>query len=111
MSQKSLRIKQEKDHVLLIVNGVCIADMPWQAAQDVASALAGAGKLAEEHACADKIISDQALLTRSGANFGLSQNPLILSEAKNMAAWDRDLRKSVKNNYQGVVGTPEVNHE
>jgi hypothetical protein len=69
-------------------------DLPWEAAQMIGRALLEKGLLAEQHAKANEIIQDQAIMFRSGAPFALSDDPKILEEAKKEAVWNRDLRRS-----------------
>lgn len=92
-----LTIRQEGDRVLLLRNGQLLAAMPWQAADAVAKALIGKARQAEEHAKAEQIAYDSAILLRSGAPFALSSRPDIVTEAKKEAAWNSDLRRYIRN--------------
>lgn len=89
-----IQLKQDGSQVLMLVDGALIASVPWQAALEVSQALRSVGKLAEEHASAQSIIMDQAILTRAGWPFmGLTAHPTLLAEAAKEAAWSSDLRR------------------
>lgn len=105
-----LRVLQKGARVLLIVDGRLVADMPWQAADQSAAALRSVARLAEEWDQAESIISDQAVLIRSGAPFGLTSNRRLLSEAVKTAANDRDLRRYLPGGIKSreVFGAPSI---
>lgn len=86
--------------------------MPWNAAIDVAHEIIAKARAAEEIAKANNIIFDNALLIRSGAPFGLSNNPDIMKESANEAAWNTTLRRSNLGGLksEGIVGAPTVRH-
>lgn len=104
---RSIRLLQDGSDVLLIVNGVCVAQIPWEAAITIGKNMVGVAKTAEEFAHKDSIIADQALLTRVGAGFGLTNNVKLQEEAKQMAAWDKKMR-TIPADYRGKPGTPSV---
>lgn len=109
--QKHIRMKQERDRVLFIVDGKTVLDMPWDATLQLAQHLHGVAKKAEEFAKAQQIVYDQAILTRSGFPIGLSNNRDILKAAQKEAAWNSDLRRYVP--LKGIqsregVGTPTI---
>jgi len=105
-----MSVRQEGDRVLVFKNGVLIADMPWQAADQLWKAIRAKTKAAEEHASAEQIIADQSLLIRAGAPFGLTNHPLILSEATKEAAWNRDLRRHLPGGIKSteILGLPRI---
>jgi hypothetical protein len=82
---KEITIRQEGSNVLLLSGPVLIAEMPWEKARVLASAIREMAKLAEETAKADQIIDDSALLLKSGSPFTLSDNPDIKKEAAKKA--------------------------
>lgn len=90
---KSATIRQEGVRVLVIVEGRLVLDLPWEAALQVAQAIQFKAKAAEEFAKAEQIALDQALLMRSGTPVGLTDNPDILKQAANEAAWNSALRR------------------
>lgn len=90
----SLRVVQAGSKVLLLVNGSMVADIPWQAALKVSKALRSVAKLAEEWDNAERLIADQALMIRTGAPFGLTNNRKITEAAYTEAQWG-DLRRHV----------------
>jgi hypothetical protein len=110
MSLSRVAVRAEGDRVLVIKDGRAVFEMPWQAALDLAQALAAKGKQAEEFAKANTIIADQALLARLGARFGLTSNPVMQHEAMKKAAWDRTLRRALPGGLpsQEVVGVPAL---
>lgn len=70
----------------------------------LADALHRAGHLAEEHAKAEQIILDTAILARAGLPVGLTNDPRMLEAAGNEAAWNSAIRKSAL----GAIPTGEV---
>jgi hypothetical protein len=107
---QSISIRQEGDRVLLLKNGVLIADMPYQTALELSRALHVKGKDAEAHAKAEQIIGDQALLIRSGAPFGLTRHPAMLHEAIKEAQSNRALRRYLPSGIRSlaIVGSPTI---
>jgi hypothetical protein len=110
MGRESISVRQEGDRVLLLKNGVLIADLPWQAAIDLSGALRRKGVDAESHAKAERIIGDQALLIRSGAPFGLTSNPAMVREAVKEAQSNRMLRRYLPGGIKStaIVGQPTI---
>lgn len=111
---RSVNVRQEGDRVLVIENGRTILDLPYQGAKALARALLSQAARAEEHAQAESIIADQAILTRAGAPFGLTSNPALLKAATVEAAWNTKLRRYIPPSRAGgiasqsVVGTPAI---
>lgn len=111
---KTLDIRQEGERVLLIYNGQTTISLPWKAALEVAKALTIQAKKAEELANAERIISDQAILTRVGFPIGLTNHPAMLKEAMKEAAWNSNLRRYIPPMRAGgiasqaVFGTPSI---
>ena len=105
-----IRIQREGTRVLVVKNGVLVADLEWQAALDLGRGLTQVAHRAEEYANAEQIIFDQAILTRAGAPFGLTNNPILLAEAGKEAAWNKYLRRYMPHGIQskGIVGTPAI---
>ena len=105
-----LRILTNGERVILVKDGSLVADMPWQAALELANAIYRQAKLAEELANAEEIVMDQAILMRAGAPFGLSGNADIMEEAGKEAAWNSDLRRYMPGGIRSrsVVGTPTI---
>lgn len=107
-------VRDEGSRVLVIQNGKAILDLPWDAALALSKALRIKALQAEETDKADGLIFDQAILTRLGVPFGLTNNGAILKEATREAAWNSDLRRYIRGKRAGglesqaVVGTPNV---
>ncbi len=91
-----LTVRQEGECVLLLRNGQLVASLPWQAALLLSKALRVKGKSAEEFAKREQVIFDQAILTRLGIPFGLSDDRYILKSAANEAAWNTNLRRYIR---------------
>lgn len=109
-----LSIRQEGTRVIVLHNGKALMDLAWEAAKQLSRAILVKALLAEEEAKAWDIIADQAILARTGAPFGLTNNPAMLHEAGKEAAWNSDLRRYIRGKRaggiesQGVVGTPAI---
>jgi hypothetical protein len=105
----TVNVGQQAHHVLLEINGR-VTEMPWEAAKDLATALRTMAAKAEEFQKAAGIAFDQAILLRSGAPFGLTDNPDIQAEAAKEAAWNSDLRRKMPGGVKSeeVLGTPVV---
>jgi len=65
---------------------------------------------AEEIAKAEKVIGDGAFLIRSGAPFGISDNPDILKEATKEAQYNDELRKMMPSGVKSttIFGAPTI---
>lgn len=107
-------IRAESNRVLVIRNGQTVLDMPWDAALTISKALRIKALEAEEIDKVESLVFDQAILTRMGAPFGLTNNAAILKEATKEAAWNSDLRRYIRGKRAGglesqaVVGTPNI---
>lgn len=101
----TLQIRQEGQRVIVISNGQAILDLPWDAALAVAQAIRVKALLAEEQAKAEAIALDQALLLRLGIPLGLTGNRSIQQEAYKEAAWNSDLRRYIRTNRMGGMGS------
>ena len=106
-NQHRVSIRQEDTRVLVIEDGRAVFDMPWEAALELAKAITAQAKKAEEIAKADQVIEDAAVLMRSGAPFGLSNNRDILKAAKQEAAWGMP-RRYMRDNFRGVLYAPVI---
>lgn len=91
----TFRAVQHYGRVLLLIDGRLVADIPHQSAIDVSNAIRSVAKQAEEWDQAERIAMDQAILTRCGAPFGLTNNPKIMGEAIKEALHNRDLRRYI----------------
>lgn len=106
-------IRQEGQRVIVISNGKAILDLPWDAAQALAKALHIKAHLAEEEAKALDIIYDQAILTRLGIPFGLTNRRDMQKEAMKEAAWNPNLRRYIRSSVESreVFGTPVIRNQ
>ena len=107
----NVRVHQEGPEVLLVIDGRALK-MPWNVALDVSKALQIKARKAEEIAKAEGIIFDQALLIRTGAPLGFTDNPDIQKEAAKEAAHNGDLRKYLPGGVKATeqFGNPTVRH-
>lgn len=110
MSHK-VNVRTEGDKVFVNINDRTFLLLVPQAARDLAQALRMIADKAEEVAKADQIISDSALLLRSGAPFALTDNPAMIAQAKVDAVHDPMLRKYL--GFKGITskeefGTPTI---
>lgn len=105
----TVNVVQQAHHVLLAINDR-VTEMPWQKAKELARALLTVAAKAEEFEKAAGIAFDQAVLLRSGAPFGLTDNPDIQKEAAKEAAWNSELRRKMPGGVKSeeVLGTPVV---
>ena len=103
-------VHQEGQHVQLILDGRLVLETNWQSALEIANAIRGVAKRAEEYALHAQIAYDQAILLRSGVPLGLTNNPNIQAEAVGLALYDRALRAYMPGGVksEAVVGTPTV---
>jgi hypothetical protein len=69
-----------------------------------------AARRAEERDAVEQVIYDQAILTRMGARFGLTDDAAIQDEAGKEAAWNRELRRALPGGVRSTeaVGTPTI---
>lgn len=107
---KQITVRQEGDRVLLLSGGILIAEMPWQAADQLARALTAKARQVEELQKAEAIAFDQAILMRAGVPFGLTNHRAILREAAKEAAWNTKLRRYMPGGVksQEMFGTPAI---
>lgn len=93
--QQEVQIKQDGERVLLIVDGKCVLNLPWDAADALSQAFKIQARNAEEIAKAAGIVEDSALLLRAGIPLGLSSHPKIQDEARKEAAHNRTFRRAL----------------
>ncbi len=107
-----VRVHQDGPYVELIIDGRSLR-MPWNVALDLSKALLHKARNAEETAKAESIIFDSALLIRTGAPLGFSDNPDIQKEAAKEAVNNDDLRKYLPGGVKATeqFGQPNVHHE
>lgn len=107
---KQITVRQEGPKVLLLSGGILIAEMPWEAADQLANAIRAKARQAEELQKAEQIAFDQAVLFRSGAPIGLTRHRAIMSEAIKQALWNTELRRYMPGGVksQEVFGTPAI---
>jgi len=107
-------VRQEGMTIQVLRDGKLILEMPYDAALEVSKAIYTQAKKGEEIAERETIITDQAILTRIGANFGLTSHPHLLKEATKEAAWNSKLRRYIPLGRAGgiksqsIVGAPSL---
>lgn len=108
---REFTIRQDGQHVLLLVDGRLVgAPLPWDAALEIGRAIIEKARAAEEIAKVSGVISDQALLLRSGAPFGFTSHPAIQAEAAKEAQSNPKLRRALPGGIksQEQLGKPTV---
>jgi hypothetical protein len=107
---RSLTVRRDGPRILLLSEGLALADLPWEAALELAHALRAQAKRAEEIACREQVVYDQAILNRLGIKLGLVVDPRLQQEAMHEAAWNSDLRRYLPGGIrsQEVVGMPTL---
>src|SRR4030042_4343350 len=105
---REVRVRSEGTRVSLIAAGREIFSLPWDAALDLAKAIYTQAKRSEEQAKARDIISDQALLTRIGATWGLTNRRDMLKEATKEAVHNRFLRPAIPPAMAKGIASQEV---
>jgi len=99
--------------VVIVKNGQRICELPWDAALMLADAIKVQARRIEEWVKADQVVNDQAFVMRKGLPFGLTSNPMIISEAKKEAAHNPQLRRYIPHVPTGIrsreaLGTPRL---
>lgn len=106
----TLQIRHEGPNVTVIKDGVCVFDMPYQAALELAAAIHIQAKLAEEIANREQLTTDQAILVRNGIPLGLITDKRLRHEALEKAQYDPKLRRYIPMNIanEPIVGAPTL---
>lgn len=107
---ESVRVQRQEKTVYVTINGEHVLCMPWEKADEVASAIRQVARLCEEWQKAEAIAKDQALLIRAGIPLGLTNDPRIQAEAAKHAAWDSELRRALPGGIKSEeqFGTPRL---
>jgi len=105
-----ISIRIDSKNIVLIPKGGTAIEMPWDAALILGKAIIHQAHKAEEIAKAEKVIGDGAFLIRSGAPFGISDNPDILKEATKEAQYNDELRKMMPSGVKSttIFGAPTI---
>jgi hypothetical protein len=107
-----VNVRHDDGKVLVNLGDRVFLVLEPKAAFELAAALNQVGKLADEIVQAPRIARDSAMLMRAGAPFTLTRNLNILDLAKNVASWDRDLRRFMPGiKSEEVVGSPTLIQE
>lgn len=107
--QHHFRVRDEGRKVVLIIDGRAV-EMPPEIARQLARALHAKAGRAEEVIEHERLAYDQAILTRAGAPFGLTNRPEIVEAAIREAGHNRDLRRYMPGGIKsrGYVGAPTI---
>ena len=98
--------------VLCIANGSLLFDAPVAVALAMWAALCSQQRRLEEEAHAEQIAFDGGLLLRTGAPFGLTDNPKLQHEVAKEAGHNRTLRRALPGGVRGaVLSAPRIFHD
>jgi hypothetical protein len=102
-------IRADGDQVIITINGN-ETRLPYDVALAISRALESVGRAAEEVACREQIIMDQAIVLRAGAPFGLTSHPALQAAAAREAAWNSTLRRQMPGGVRSAeqLGVPAV---
>lgn len=110
--KESIRSIIHNDKCVLLINGQLAADMPPQVARQLAAALIQQAQLIDNEQRQRDNLQDQAILMRAGVPINIAASRSTLKEAHNMAQWDRDLRRYMRNapgiESREVFGLPTI---
>lgn len=117
-----ITIRQEGNMILFLGNGILLFDIPFRHVDESGvrspalrlwAAFNMQARQAEASTKLDQIAYDAAILHRSGAPFGISDDPRVKDEARKLAVHDRDLRRFMMDGIRSaeVLGTPRVSLE
>jgi len=87
-----------------------IIKLPYQVVPTIARAMNMKAKEIDEIVNVHRLIGDQAFMMRSGAPFGLTNNPAIQKAAAHEAQFNDKLRKHLPGGVKGksLIGTPTI---
>src|SRR3990172_393461 len=107
---KTVRVGVDGSRVLLVIEGQVRLEMSWQQADELSVGLRAKARQAEEIAKVAQVIADGALLFRSGAPFGVSNNRDVNAEIAKEAQSNRDLRRFMPSGIksQEQFGAPTI---
>ena len=94
-TQKKVQWIHEGAKIHLVIDGKVIGSGHWTQFEAMCRAGIRACKQAEEYEQHDRMATDQALLLRTGAPFGMATRPDVMELAKHKAVNDREIRKKV----------------
>lgn len=103
-------IEGEEDMVLCVGNGQLLFDAPRSKALEIWRGLCSHVRQLEEEDHAEQIAFDGALLLRTNAPFGLTDNPKIQREIAKEAGHNRTLRRALPGGVRGlrILGAPRI---
>lgn len=108
-----VQIRTEGPKVLVNFNDRAFLEIGHQEAQELSALLRRAGLQAQEHAEAERLIFEGAMLARAGFPLTLSNHPKILDRVRVEAAANHDLRRYMPGGVKAteLVGVPTVVQE
>ena len=90
-------------------NGQLFLKIPAKAAIEIGNVLIQVGKRVEQNYNHARTVEDGAILMRHGMGIGLADDPYLMKQIANEAAWGSARRYLQNNIKQGIqVGTPRV---
>jgi hypothetical protein len=106
----AIGVRHEMGRILVLHGGALRFDMGWRYAARIWAAIVSKGREAEEWAKADQVALDGAIMFRSGAPIGFTDNPAIQAEIVKEAVHNRDLRRFMPGGVRSEVllGAPVI---
>lgn len=92
-----IRIRQEKDKVLLLCSGRPAIELPWEAAVELSKALRQKAAIAREQDKHELIIADQSILLAVGAPIRISATGKMLRTALKEAEYHGGTKNGINN--------------
>lgn len=108
--RREVTIRQDEDYVLLLVNGNCVLNVPWDGAIEVGRMMIAQGRRAEEIAKVAQVAHDHAIMVRTGFPIPIAVDPRVREEAEKMAVSDSALRRYLPGGVKSreSLGVPGV---
>lgn len=108
--RREVTVRQDEDRVLLIVNGQCVLDLPWDGVLEIGKVMIAQGRRAEEIAKVAQVRRDHAIMVRTGFPIPIAVDPRIRAEAEKDAVCDSKLRRYLPGGVKSTrsMGIPSV---
>ena len=106
---EEVKIELDGSRIVLHTKNAIIKT-PWQVIKTLTKAMLIQAGRAEELANLPRLVQDHAIMMRTGAPFGLTNDPDIQKEAAKVAQYDPKLRRYLPGGVKGtaLLGTPTL---